>query len=468
MEIETNKEYKIEISSVSSDGNGVGHINGLTVFIPKTVTGDIIKAVITKVKKHYAYGKMLEIIEPSPWRTAEKCPYCENCGGCQLWHIQYNYQLKIKKDIIENSMRRIGGFSDFSLDNITGMDIPKRYRNKTIFQIGSKQNNSNAKEQIKYNNNNNNSKILCGFYAQSSHNIIPINDCLISNKFNESINKTIINYMKTCKVSAYNERIHKGVIRRIFTRVSFSTGEIMVIISANSKKLFNQEYLINQLRNVTDKITSIILNINTKKNSSLLGEKNIILWGKSTITDTLCGIEFFISPESFFQINPVQTEKLYNRIIEYADINNNNIVMDVYCGIGTISLYAAKYAKKVISIEIVPEAIENAKQNAIHNNILNTEFYADSAENIVPKLLSHGIKPNVIILDPPRKGSDKVTLSAIVKAHPEKIIYVSCNSATLARDSQFLVNSGYIITKSHGFDLFPYTVHAETVILFEK
>lgn len=453
MEISENREYTITIDAVSSDGNGVGHIGTFAVFVPLTVTGDRVRIIITKLQKRYAYGKVIEIIETSPYRTTKKCPYYERCGGCQLHHIQYDYQLNIKKEIIENAMRRIGGFNEFYLDSITGMENPERYRNKTIFQIDTDRNSYEP---------------LCGFYEQKSHRIIPITDCLISSELNEIINQTIIRYIMTCKVPVYNEKTHTGIIRRIFTRISFSTEEIMVVISANMNKLPNTEQLIKELRSVSDKITSIILNVNTKKNTSLLGEKNITLWGKGAITDTLCGIKFSISPESFFQVNPIQTEKLYKKATEYADIKPDMTVMDIYCGIGTISLFSAKHAKKVIGVEIVKRAIADAKQNARLNNIANTEFYADSAENIVPKLLAKGIAPDIIILDPPRKGSDEITLTAIIKASPKKIVYVSCNSATLARDARFLADRGYSITKSHGFDLFPHTMHAETVMLFEK
>ena len=451
MEIAENKEYTITIDAVSSDGNGVGHIDGFAVFVPMTVTGDTARIIITKLKKHYAYGKALEIIEPSPRRANTECPHYENCGGCQLRHIRYDCQLEIKKEIIENAMRRIGGFEGFCLDGITGMESPVRYRNKTVFQIGE-----------------DSGEVLCGFYTQQSHHITPVEDCLIGSELNSQINKVVINYMNVCNIAPYNERTHKGVIRRIFTRKSFSTGEIMVVISVNSNRLTRTENLIKGLRSITDKITSIILNVNTKRNTSLLGQRNITLWGKNSIRDTLCGIEFEISPESFFQVNPLQTEKLYSKAIEYAGIDKNMTVMDIYCGIGTISLCAAKKAGKVIGIEIVERAIEDAKQNAERNSISNAEFYADSAENIVPKLLAKGLKPNVIILDPPRKGSDETTLGSIINARPERIVYVSCDSATLARDARLIADNGYRITKAHGFDLFPHTIHAETVVLFER
>ena len=287
-------------------------------------------------------------------------------------------------------------------------------------------------------------------------------------KINKEINDAVIDYMDENNVSAYDERSHKGIVRRVFTRKSFSANEIMVVVSVNAKSLPKREKLISKLRKVSDRIVSIVLNINTKRNNLVLTEENVILWGKDRISDTLCGVKFDISPQSFFQINPVQTEKLYSKALEYADIDENTSVMDIYCGIGTISLCAAKNAKSVVGVEIVERAIEDAKENAVKNGIENAIFYADSAENIVPKLIEKGERPDVVILDPPRKGSDESTLTAIIKAQPKRVVYVSCNPATLARDARFLNDNGYTITATTAFDLFPHTSHVETVCLMKK
>lgn len=449
--VEENKEYTVTIESVSSDGNGIAHIDGFAVFIPQTAEGDVVKIKIEEAKRRFALASLTEIITPSDKRQRADCENYEKCGGCQLRHIKYEEQLKIKKNIVENAMRRLGGFEGFTAEKIVGMENPERYRNKMVFPVG-----------------NVGGENVCGFYAPKSHDIIPLSDCAIGDEINITINNAVIDYMNENGVSTYDEKTHTGIIRRVFTRKSFSTGEVMVVISANTKMLPRREKLITKLRNVSDKIVSIILNINTKHRSTVITDENVTLWGADRISDTLCGVNFMISPQSFFQVNPIQTEKLYTRALEYADLDKSMSIMDIYCGIGTISLCAAKQAKKVIGVEIVEKAIVDAKENAENNGIDNAAFYADSAENIVPKLIAQGETPDVVILDPPRKGSDEATLTAIVKAQPKRIVYVSCNSATLARDTRFLADSGYKIVRSSAFDLFPHTAHVETVCLMSR
>lgn len=449
--VEINKKYTVTVDAVSSDGNGVARIDGFAVFIPLTAPGDEAEIQITRVQNRCAWGRLVNVLKPSPLRAEKNCVYYGQCGGCQLRHIKYEAQLDIKKDIIENAMRRIGGFKDFTPDDIIGMDTPERYRNKMVFPAGRAD-----------------GKNVCGFYAPRSHDVIELSDCVIGDEANARICGAVLEYMNENNAAAYDESSHSGTVRHIFTRVSFSTGEIMVVISANTKNLPRRERLIKKLRNVSDRITSIILNINTRRGKTVITDKNITLWGKDRISDTLGGIKFTISPQSFFQVNPVQTEKLYAKALEYANIDKTKSVMDIYCGIGTISLCAAKRAKNVIGVEIVKKAIDDAAENAETNNIQNVLFYADSAENIVPKLISRGETPDIIILDPPRSGSDEATLSAIIHARPERIVYVSCNPSTLARDARFLADGGYTITRSCGFDLFPHTVHVETVILMER
>lgn len=449
--VEKNKEYTVKIEAVSSDGNGIAHIDGFAVFVPQTAAGDEVRILAVKVQKRFAYGKLLEILVPSPHRCDAGCTHYKRCGGCQLRHIKYDAQLEIKKDIVENAMRRIGGFADFCIDGITGMEKPERYRNKMVFPVGVVD-----------------GRNVCGFYAQRSHDIIPLDDCSIGDEVNRDINRAVIEYMNENNVSPYNEATHTGTVRRVFTRKSFTTGEIMVVVSANAKRLPRCERLIEKLTDVSDKIVSIILNINMKQNNLVITEENVTLWGNDRISDTLCGVSFTISPQSFFQVNPVQTQKLYAKALEYAELDETMSVMDIYCGIGTISLCAAKTAKSVIGVEIVERAIADAKENAENNGIKNAVFYADSAENLVPKLIESGEKTDVVILDPPRKGSDEATLSAIVKARPKRIVYVSCNPSTLARDARFLADNGYTLTHSHAFDLFPHTMHVETVVVMTR
>lgn len=442
--VKKNQEYNVTIDAVSSDGNGIAHIDGYTVFVPHTLTGDVARTLIVKVKSSYGYGKLIEIITPSDMRTEPPCRYCSKCGGCQFMHVSYPAQLELKRGFVRDAILRIGGID--SNPGIIGAENPQRYRNKMIFPFDSDKN--------------------WGFYRNHSHDVIPLSDCLLGNELNADIMNAVSDYMKKYNIPAYDEAAHRGIIRRVFIRSA--QDNFMVIISANSDTLPRADSLITALKSVSDKISGIILNINKKRTNLVLGEKNITLWGSDTLSAVLCGLKYEISPHSFFQINPQQTEKLYNAAIEYADISPNDTVMDIYCGIGTISLTAAKYAEKVIGIEIVPEAIRDAKQNAVANNITNAEFYCSAAEDIVPELLENHIKPDIIILDPPRKGSDEATLGAIVNAEPKRIVYVSCNPATLARDVKFLSQNGYALTKITAVDMFPYTAHVECVVLMTK
>ena len=450
--VEKNKRYKIEITDISSDGNGVGTVDGFAVFVPMTAIGDVAEVLVVKVLSRYAIGRLMEIITPSKDRTEPQCPVFKRCGGCHLQHISYPAQLDVKRGFINASMQRIGGFTDFQCDEILGMDTPYRYRNKCIFPIG-KDKNGNT---------------VSGFYARRSHDIIPVEDCMMGSEINSAISKAVLEFMDENNISVYDEASHKGLVRRVFIREAKTTGEIMVVISINGKNIPKSDVLAKKLTDISENIVSVYININTEKNNSVLGRENKLIFGKSVINDTLCGIEFKISPHSFYQINPVMTEKLYSRALEYADITENDTVLDVYCGIGTISLAAAKKAKKAVGVEIVEQAIINARENARDNGIENAEFFDDSAENAVPKLIESGMKPDIVILDPPRKGSDEATLKAIVSAAPKRIVYVSCNPATLARDARYLADNGYTLTACTGVDMFPNTNHVETVVLMSR
>ncbi len=450
--VEKNKEYEIRITNVSSDGNGVGTIDGFTVFVPMSAMGDLLKIVIVKVLSRYAIGRLLEIKEPSEYRVSPGCPAYKRCGGCHMQHIDYKAQLEIKRGFIESAMQRIGGFTDLSCEDVIGMDCPERYRNKCIFPIGKDKDGN----------------VVSGFYAKRSHTIIPIDDCMVGNEINNRITAAVKEYMIKNNVSAYDEEAHKGAVRRVFIRDGRESGEIMVVISANAKDLPNKNELVGGLLSVSDKIVSVYLNINQTRTNSVLGDENKLLYGKPEIEDTLLGIRFKISPHSFYQINPYMTEKLYNKALEFAQITPDDKVLDVYCGIGTISLAAAKQAGHVTGIEIVEQAVRDARKNAENNGIENAEFFADSAEDAVPKLLKSGMKPDIVILDPPRKGSDEATLGAIAKAAPKRIVYVSCNVSTLARDAKFLSGLGYTPTRCVGVDMFPHTSHIEVVCVMSR
>ncbi len=413
--VKENEEYEAAILSVSSDGNGVARIDGMAVFVPFTAPGDEVKIRITRVKKKYAEGKVTEILSPSPYRAEPDCPHYRMCGGCALRHIKYEKQLDIKREIIENAMRRIGGFKDFALGEIIGMENPSRYRNKTVFHADENG---------------------IGFYSQRSNTVTPVGDCALGAAENAVITKV------AARCGA----------KTVFTRKSFSTGEIAVSVTADGA---DASLLTKSLTAACESVSGIFLN----------GKK---IYGSDTITETLCGVKFKISPESFFQVNPAQTEILYSKALEYASVDENTSVIDIYCGIGSISLCAAKKARRVIGVEIVEKAVEDARENARSNGIANAEFYAGGAEKIVPALIRDGVRPDVVILDPPRRGSDEKTLGALVKAKPTRVVYVSCNPSTLARDARYLADNGYTVSRASAVDMFPHTEHVETVCLFSR
>ena len=449
--VKKNEVYELKIESVTSEGMGVGHIDGFCVFVAGTVDGDVVRALVLKVNRGFAYAKVCEFVEKSKYRQIPVCPNASKCGGCQMMHISYEKQLEIKKNIIENALKRIGKI-DVPVCEMIGSENVLRYRNKMIFPVGIDKN---------YNK-------ICGFYRERSHNIIALDDCYLGNEINSKIIKTVMDFINKYKITVYDEKTHKGIIRRIFTRVAYHTNEIMVVISINAKTLPHFSELANELASVSENVKSVILNFNTKKTNAVLGEQNAVIFGKESIEDCLCGLKYEISPNSFYQVNPVQTQKLYNKALEYAEIGKNDVVMDLYCGIGTISLCAAKMAKKVVGVEIVEQAILDARKNAERNSVNNVTFYASDAAKIVPKLIDDGERPDVVILDPPRKGSDEVTLLAIVSAKPERIVYVSCNPATLARDLKFLEENGYKTRKVCGVDMFSQTMHVETIVLLQN
>lgn len=442
--VERSKQYTVRIDSVSSDGSGAARIDGYAVFVPYTVPGDTALIEITDTKPRFGRGRVIEIISSSADRVKPRCAAYMKCGGCQLMHMDYAAQLREKRTVIENAVRRLGGFKDFELSGMTGMENPFGYRNKMFFQAGGT------------------SEPICGFYERGSHSVIPVDNCLLGDGINSEIIRAVLEYMKENGVSSYEDG--EGLIRGIFTRVSARTGEVMVIISG--RPLPRADALTAKLRAVSDSIVSVILNINYKR-GAVLGDKNITLYGKNTITDYIGRIKFEISPQSFFQVNPTQTEKLYEKAVELA-APEGKTVMDIYCGIGTISLCAAETAKKVIGVEIVERAVKDARRNAALNGVNNAFFYAGAAEKLVPHMLRDGERADTVILDPPRKGSDALTLAAIADAAPERIVYVSCNPATLARDAKYLAGRGYVIKEAHGFDMFPHTAHVETVMLMVK
>lgn len=436
-------EQILDITDMSHDARGIAHTDdGYTVFADGGVTGDRVRAKIYRTRKASGYAEITEYLCKSPLRQTPDCPYFSECGGCCLSHMTDEGQKHFKKRRITEALRRIGGISA-DIDFIEA-ENPYRYRNKMIFPFSPKGE--------------------WGFYKRGTHEVIPLKDCLLGDKLNADILNTVGSFFSDEKIPFYNEATHTGSLRRVFTRTSSITGEIMVVISVNADNIPHREKLVFRLRRISERITSIMLNINKERTNLTLGQKNIPLYGKKTITDSLCGLMFEVSPNSFFQINHEQTELLYAKALEYAACSEKDTVFDIYCGIGTMTLAAARKSKRAVGIEIVPQAIENAKENAVRNGITNADFICAAAEDAVAKLIGEGAKPDVVILDPPRKGSDEKTLAAILTARPEKIVYVSCNPATLARDLKFLTAGGYTTAAVTGFDLFPQTNHVETVV----
>lgn len=450
----------IVIEDVGIDGAGIGKIDGFTFFVKDAVIGDTVEAKIMKVKKGYAYARLLNIVTPSTERTEPKCQYHKQCGGCQIQALNYKRQLLFKADKVKNNLQRIGGFSfeflESIMEPIIGMDTqglaPYHYRNKAQFPVGADKN----------------GEIVTGFYAGRTHVIIPNTDCALGVEENKKILEAVIQYMKENKITPYNEITGEGIVRHILIRKGFSTGEIMTCVIINADTLPHQEKLVNALSNV-EGMTSITININKEKTNVIMGRTCRTIWGNDTITDVIGGVSFSISPMSFYQVNPIQTEKLYNLALEYADLTGEETVCDLYCGIGTISLFMAKKAKKVYGVEIVEQAIEDARKNAERNHIDNAEFYVGKAEEMLPRLYEEkGLYADVICVDPPRKGCDEECLATMVKMAPKRIVYVSCDSATLARDLKYLCANGYELKRICPVDMFPQTVHVETCVLLSR
>ena len=402
MEYKKNDILTIDIEDMGHDGEGIGKSEGYTLFVKDTVIGDRAEVKIMKAKKNYGYARLLRILRPSPDRTEPKCPVARACGGCQLQFLSYEKQLEFKKNKVLGNLQRIGGFSGIEADKVMGMEEPWRYRNKAQFPVGR------SKE----------GKLITGFYAGRTHSIVASRDCLLGVEVNKEILDRILAYMEACHVEPYNEKTGKGLVRHILLRYGFKTGEIMVCLIINGNRIPAQDRLAAALMDIPG-MTSITLNVNTKRNNVILGEKVIPVWGKEYITDYIGTVQYQISPLSFYQVNPIQTEKLYGTALEYAGLTGNETVWDLYCGIGTISLFLAQKAKQVYGVEIVPAAIEDAKRNAKLNKIANAEFFVGKAEEVLPeKYEKEGIQADVIVVDPPRKGCDGAVLQTMLKMQP--------------------------------------------------
>ena len=492
-----NDLFELTITDMGTDGEGIGHYDGMTFFVKDALIGDVITARALKLKKNYGYARVEEIKSPSTFRVEAECPLHRSCGGCQIQALSYDKQLEFKNEKVRNNIIRIGGFDPEFIDSVmqpvVGMDKPYRYRNKAQFPVGKDKNGN----------------LVTGFYASRTHSIIPVTDCLLGVKENEKILDIVKKWMGENHIEPYNEETHKGLVRHVLIRFGFTSKEIMVCLIINGKSLPASDSLCEKLSEIPG-MTSVSYNVNTEKTNVILGKRTECIWGQPYISDTIhlrtypdfketgLGIEYQISPQSFYQVNPEQTEKLYSTALEFAGLTGKESVWDLYCGIGTISLFLSQKAKQVYGVEIVPQAIEDAKNNARLNGITNAEFFVGKAEEVLPEFYANAagdagtdmisadgnngedakrcrdgrnrdmLRPDVIVVDPPRKGCDERCLDTMLKMAPDRIVYVSCDSATLARDLKILCQGGYEIRKIQVFDQFAHSVHVETVCLLSK
>ena len=449
--IKKNDIYTIEIEDLSTDGSGIGKIDGYTLFVKDALIGDTAEVKVIKTKKNYGYGRLMRIITPSPDRVEAPCPHARSCGGCQIQHLSYERQLAFKENKVRNLLSRVGHVEDYVMHPIIGMENPYHYRNKAQYPVGI----------------NKEGKKVIGVFANRTHEIIPIEKCYIQNERTEQLAKFILEYINKNNISVYNEKTGKGLLRHIVTKIGIKTNQIMCILVVNGKVIPKEKELVKNIVENFSEVKTIVKNINTKNTNVILGQENINIYGEGYIEDILGEYVFKISPLSFYQVNPIQAEKLYNIGVEAAKITKNDIIFDLYCGIGTISLFMAKYAKKVYGVEIVEQAIVDAKENAKINGIDNTEFIVGDTEKILDELINaRKIVPDAIMVDPPRRGLDNTSIDNILKIKPSRLIYISCNPATLVRDlSKF--EEVYDVRKIKPVDMFPFTSHVECVTMMQ-
>lgn len=450
VELSKNDKIELNIDALTSEGSGVGRYNGLAVFVNDTVPGDRIIAHIIKRSKNYAVGKIEKILSPSPSRIESDCPYSQRCGGCSFRNMTYDEELKYKLSRVNDSLERIGHL-DIQTEEIIGAKSVDHYRNKAQYPVSVCE-----------------GELFAGFYAYKSHRIIPCSDCRLQPKEFEQGIKAFEKWVEAADVTSYDENSGRGLLRHIYFRKGFATDELMACAVINGDSIPKADLLIDLLRKNLPNLKSVVVNINKSKTNVILGKTSKTIWGSDTISDRLLGKSFVISPNSFYQVNHSQCERLYERAKEYAGLTGSEVLLDLYCGVGTIGLTMADGAKRLVGIEIIPQAVENAKINAALNNITNAEFICADAAKGAELLREEGITPDVIILDPPRKGCDKALLDTVVQMAPKKIVYVSCDSATLARDLEILKNKDYITQRVTAVDMFPRTPHVECVALLTK
>ena len=450
--VKKNDIITMKFEDLTHDGNGVAKQDGYPIFVPYGLPGELARVKVVKVNKNYGFGKLLEVLEKSPERVTPPCDVFYRCGGCQIQHMSYDLQLKMKHEQVKNVMRKIAKLDEVPVHPVRGMEDPWRYRNKVAIPVGEKD-----------------GELITGFYRMRSHDIIPDMDaCIVQDEVNDRMIEAVRSIANRLGIRAYDEKKDRGVLRHVMVRTGHTTGETMIVIITRTEKLPHQAELVRQLTETYPQIKSIMHNINPKRTNVIMGRKTKLLYGAAYIYDSIGDILFAISAKSFYQVNPIQTEVLYSQALEYAQIDKNDIVIDAYCGIGTISLFLAQRAKKVYGVEIVPDAVEDAKQNAKLNGITNTEFVVGEAEKVMPWWKAQGLNPDVIVVDPPRKGCDEALLNAMIGMQPKRIVYVSCNPSTLARDLRILEDGGYTTKEVQPVDMFPQSVHVECVALMSR
>lgn len=448
--IKNNERYEIEITGYTSDGEGVGRIDGEVVFVPHAIAGEWCRVKIINVGRSAAHGVIEEVLTPSAHRITPDCPYFAQCGGCDFRHMDYEAELSLKRQRVHEALTRIGGFQ-VDVPEICGSQAQAGYRNKVQFPVAQQK-----------------GKAVAGFFRARTHEVIPITSCLLQPDCADRLRAAVLDWMRECRVPAYNEKTHSGIVRHIYLRKGFSSGQALCCVVVNCKKLLHAEALTARILSAVPECESIVVSYNEKRGNSILGDRFETLYGAGYITDTLCGLEFRLSVRSFYQINHDQAERLYRAAAEFAQLSETDTVLDLYCGTGTITLCLAQQAKKAYGVEIIPEAILDAKENAARNGVTNTEFFCADASAAAADFAARGEAPNVIVVDPPRKGLSRDVVDAMLNMAPQRIVYVSCDPATLARDLRLLCDGGYRLMRVKAFDLFPRCAHVETVVLLSR
>jgi 23S rRNA (uracil1939-C5)-methyltransferase len=448
--VEKNDRLVVHVEDLTHDGAGVAKVEGYPLFIHGALPGEDVEVHVLKTLKSYGFAKLLEIKQASPFRVTAPCPVFDTCGGCQIQHLSYEGQMNFKRKMVRDAITRIGKLSDVPVHPVKGMENPWRYRNKSQIPFGTE-----------------NGRIVAGFYQTRTHDIVDTDICIIQTPEADAIMAALKKRMPELGIEAYDEQTHRGMLRHVVVRKGRATGEIMVVLVTKKKKFPQAEKAVELIRTLVPEVTSIVQNINSEKTNVIFGNETVTLWGKDVIEDQIGDVRFEISARSFYQVNPEQTDVLYGQALDYAQLTGDETVIDAYCGIGTISLFLAQKAKFVMGVEIVPQAIEDAKRNAELNGFTNTLFEAGPAEQVIPRWYKEGKTADVLMVDPPRKGCDEQLLQTILKQRPKRVVYVSCNPATLARDLRILEDGGYRTKEVQPVDMFPQSTHCEAVAWLE-